>query len=271
MKSNPQMPLNKPPIIAALHLPPMIASRAPRTFSVSQIIEFTLRNIECAVSAGINTVYIQDVGDRPVPKEVQPHTIASLTAIGIEVRRSFPELTLGISLMSNGARAPLAIAQACGAKFIRIKVYMGVMVKPEGIIEGCAYDAIQYRSMCEAENIQILADVYDRTGEPLGRLPMGEAARQAVQLGRADGLVITGGNYNETIQMIKEVRSQNLTAPIFAGGGTSVENIKEVLQIADGVIVSSSLTSGVRMAEGMPSEWDPEKMRAFVINAGLAT
>jgi len=33
-----------------------------------------------------------------------------------------------------------------GAQFVRLKVYVGAMVKAEGILEGLAYAAIQYRA-----------------------------------------------------------------------------------------------------------------------------
>lgn len=256
---------NLPRVIAALHLPPHPASRHPMARSVSQMVDFALRNAERAVEAGIPALYIQDVADTPVAPQVQPHTIATLAVVGAAVRRAFPDLILGVCLMSHGAREPLAIAQAIGAQFVRLKVYVGAMVKAEGILQGCAYEAIQYRAQLGANEIAILADVYDRTGEPLGRLPLVEEARQAAVFGRADGLVLTGLSFNESLEMLGQVRAANLGVPLFLGGGANATNVSQALQVADGVIVSSAFKSRQGWTrEALLDEWEPERIQAFM-------
>ncbi|HLF02804.1 MAG TPA: BtpA/SgcQ family protein, partial [Anaerolineales bacterium] len=166
-------------VIAALHLPPFPASANPDAQSITVITEYAIRNTHYAVKAGVRALYLQDLGDYPVAPTVRPHTVAGVTAVGAALRREFPDLLLGVCLMSHGAREPLAIAQAIGAQFVRLKVYVGAMVKAEGVLQGCAHEAIQYRAQIKADDIAILADVYDRTGEPLGRMPLAEEARQA--------------------------------------------------------------------------------------------
>ncbi len=264
---------NPPRVIAALHLPPHPASRHPMARSVSQIVDFALRNAERAVESGIPALYIQDVADTPVAPQVQPHTIATLAVVGVAIRRAFPDLILGVCLMSHGAREPLAIAQAIGAQFVRLKVYVGAMVKAEGILQGCAYEAIQYRAQLGAEEIAILADVYDRTGEPLGRLPLVEEARQAAVFGRADGLVLTGLSFNESLEMLGQVRAADLGVPLYLGGGANATNVGQALQVADGIIVSSAFKSRQGWTrEALLDEWEPERIRAFmeaVRNTGL--
>ncbi|WP_322806818.1 BtpA/SgcQ family protein [Thermanaerothrix sp.] len=262
-----------PRVIAALHLPPHPASRHPMARSVSQMVDFALRNAERAVEAGIPALYIQDVADTPVAPQVQPHTIATLAVVGAAVRRAFPDLILGVCLMSHGAREPLAIAQAIGAQFVRLKVYVGAMVKAEGILQGCAYEAIQYRAQLGADEIAILADVYDRTGEPLGRLPLVEEARQAAVFGRADGLVLTGLSFEESLEMLGQVRAANLGVPLYLGGGANATNVSQALQVADGIIVSSAFKSRQGWTrEALLDEWEPERIRTFmeaVQKAGL--
>ncbi|MGB9799160.1 MAG: BtpA/SgcQ family protein [Thermanaerothrix sp.] len=263
-----------PRVIAALHLPPHPASHHPMAQSVTQMVDFALRNAERAVEAGIPALYIQDVADTPVAPQVQPHTVATLAVVGTAIRRTFPDLILGVCLMSHGAREPLAIAQAIGAQFVRLKVYVGAMVKAEGILQGCAYEAIQYRAQLEAEEIAILADVYDRTGEPLGRLPLVEEARQAAVFGRADGLVLTGLSFNESLEMLGQVRAANLGVPLYLGGGANATNVGQALQVADGIIVSSAFKSRQGWTrEALLDEWEPERIRAFmeaVRNTGLS-
>ena len=165
-----------PGVIGAFHLPPLMGSQHPSAQPISVAVDHALRNIEKAVKAGVPAIYLQDLGDTPIATSIQPHTAAALAVVGAAVRREFPDLALGICMMSHGCKEPLAIAQAIGAQFVRLKVYVGAMVKAEGLLEGLAYEAIQYRAHLHANDIQIFADVYDRTGKPMGRMPLEEEA-----------------------------------------------------------------------------------------------
>lgn len=255
----------RPAIIGALHLPPMSASQHPSALRVQAITDFALRNAEKAVKAGMPALYLQDLGDFPLSLEPQPHTIATLSVVGAAIRKEFPSIVLGVCMMSHAAKEPLAIAQAIQAQFVRIKVYVGAMVKAEGVIEGCAYEAIQYRSKIEAEDILILADVYDRTGQPLGRMPLVEEARQAAVFGRADGLVLTGMSFEESMKMLSTVRAANLDTPLLLGGGANKDNIADVLKVADGVIVSSAFKSVSGWTkEALLAEWETHRIEVFM-------
>ncbi len=261
-----------PKIIAALHLPPFPGSAHPDARSMEHIHDYVLRNVETAVSAGVHGLYLQDLGDHPVAPHVQPHVVAGVAAIGAAVRAAYPDLALGVCLMSHGAREPLAVAQAIGAQFVRLKVFVGAMVKAEGLLQGCAYEAIQYRAQIHAEDIAILADVYDRTGEPLGRQPLVEEARQAATFGRADGLVLTGRLYEETTLMISEAAQANLGVPLFIGGSVNAQNVAHALSIADGIIVSTAFKLvGGWTRESLQADWDAGKVRAFMQAASLGS
>ena len=113
-----------PKVIAALHLPPLPGSAHPDRQTMQQIREFALRNSEMAVEAGIKSLILQDLGDHPVARPIHPHIIAGVTAVGTWIHDQFPELQLGVSLLGHGARETLAIAQAIGARFVRLKVYV---------------------------------------------------------------------------------------------------------------------------------------------------
>jgi len=254
-----------PRIIAALHLPPFPGSGHPDRKSMHAIREFALRNTDMAVRAGIQALFLQDLGDHPVSRPIPAHIVADMSVVGSWIRQEYPDLQLGISLLGHGAREPLAIAQAIGAKFVRLKVYVGAMVKSEGLLEGCAAEAIQYRHQIGAEDIAIFADVFDRTGEPLGRLPLVEEVRQATVFGRADAVVLTGKSFTETLAMINEITNSDLHPPVLIGGGVNAGNVKDALRVADGVIVSSAFKSiGGFTRESLQADWEMEKIAEFM-------
>ncbi|MCX6053363.1 MAG: hypothetical protein NTZ74_00320 [Chloroflexi bacterium] len=258
-------PAPVPSVIAALHLPPFPASSHPDAKTFSGIRDFALRNIHMALSAGIGAIALQDLGEHPVARPIPAHIIAGVAVVGAWIREEFPDLTLGVSLLGHGGREPLAIAQAIGAQFVRIKVYVGAMVKAEGLLEGCAAEAISYRSQIGAGEICIFADVHDRTGHPLGSLPLIEEFRQAAVFGCADGVVLTGSSFSETLEMIEEVRHGKFTTPILIGGGVNPENVAQALKVAGGVIVSSAFKEQSAFTrESMRADWDHKRIAAFM-------
>lgn len=252
-------------LIAALHLPAMPSSAQPNAASIADAIAYARRNAAIALQNGMDGLYIQDLGDYPVARQPQPHTLARVTAVGCALRQDFPDAVLGVCLMAHGASGPLAVAQAMDADFVRLKVYVGAMIKAEGVLEGCAYEAIQYRAAIRAERIRILADVHDRTGVPLAPVPLQDVAQQAVTFGRANGLVLTGRNWSESKEMVSQVRRASLGVPLLIGGGVTAENAAEAFAVADGVIVSTALKQVASWAaDALDSDWDMEKVRVLV-------
>src|SRR5688500_9471629 len=69
--------------------------------------------------AGFDGLMIENMHDRPYLKGVAgPESVAGMTAIGREVRRAVSR-PLGIQILAGANREALAVAQACGASFIR--------------------------------------------------------------------------------------------------------------------------------------------------------
>src|SRR5581483_8429718 len=89
-------------------------------------------------------------------------------------------------------------------------------------------------------DITLLADVHDRTGFPLLDIPIEAAAGWAVHSG-ADALILTGRSYPESLQLLQKVRQSGVTKPLLMGGSATAEKVPEILQYADGIIVSNAL------------------------------
>ena len=94
------------------------------------------------------------------------------------------------------------MASASGADFVRIKVFVGAMMTPFGMETGQAFAAIRARNAFDAANVAIFADVHDRTGNPIASGGFAEDVDFAVRLGGADGLVVTGKDYAQTLALV---------------------------------------------------------------------
>ncbi|TRZ45697.1 phosphoric monoester hydrolase [bacterium] len=247
-----------PLVITALHLPELGMGHKP--MSMSWLEDYTLKNLAVFVEGGVPAVILQE--ETLNPNHARPENIAVMASLARIARHEFPALQLGIILQAHDPQAPLAIAHASGASFVRIKVFVGAILKAEGIQQGCAVVARDYRAMLGREDIQILADVHDRTGYPVSGEPIEVAADWAAHSG-ADGLILTGFTYEESLQYIDTVHKAGIQKPLLLGGGADESNVAEVLEHADGVIVSSAL----KRKDISPDEmvlWDVDSVKRFM-------
>ena len=237
-------------ITGVVHLPPFGADRLDLEGLESWLLEQIGIHAEC----GITSMMIQD----QTPGELAGlKNVAILSALGRTVKRMFPDLSLGIILEANNPSAAMYIANACGADFIRQKVFIGAMVKAGGVMTGRAGEVWEARKDMDRP-VRVLTDIYDRTGVPLGPLPIETAAGQALKFG-SDGLILTGKNFEESLDLADRARKQYPQAPVYLGGGITEKNVGEAVKHCDGMIVSSCL-----MEDGKDNVWSRQKIRRFM-------
>lgn len=252
------------PVIAALHLPPFQGGGDQGAADIDWIERYAVENAGIFLAGGVDGLFIQDQ-TAPIDVAGFPNVVANLAVAARAVRRTYPELPIGIIVNHHGAHSALAVAKAVGANFVRLKVYVGAMLKPGGVEEGCAFEALGYRTQLQAEKIAIFADVFDRTGIPLGPTTLEVASQWAVRRGRADALVLTGNSFAESLDMLDRVHSKNLGVPLLLGGSVTAENVGAALEHADGVIVSSALMRKDGTPQARRSRpWDQLAIRRFV-------
>lgn len=254
-----------PRVIAALHMLPSEVSAHPDAQPLNRIIDHILLHAQIAYDGGVRAFYVQDVNDTPVAPVILPQTVANVTAVGRELVRAFPDAKFGICLMQHGAKEPLQITNEIGGAFVRLKVYTGTMIKAEGMLHGCAWEAIQTRHALNARHIAIFADIYDRVGVPLAPLPLGEACRQAVAFGKADSLVLTGMNPTQTIEMLDEAIAVKTGVPLTVGGSVSVTTLKDFSHRARHFVVHAAFVrKGLPLHNGLPVDWHVDAVRELM-------
>ena len=165
-------------IIAALHLPDLAVARH---LSLAYLEDYVLANAAVFAKAGVPSLMLQDQTRQNGP--AAPSTVALMGALGSLVRRTFPAMDLGIIIQAHDAVAPLAVAHACGASYVRLKIFVGSAMTMEGAKSALAVEARSYRHDLRREDIALFADVFDRTSVPLIDVPPVEAAQAAVRLG----------------------------------------------------------------------------------------
>lgn len=245
--------------IGMVQLDPLPGGSMYRGGSVAAITRAAVAEAVALEEAGFDAVMIQNLADLPVDHRVNPLQVAWMARAAFEVSRAV-KIPLGLNFLENDAEAMLAVASAAELDFLRLKVFVGVMVTPFGLVSGCAHEANRIRNLLAADDIAFFADVHDRTGIHLGGRDIEPDMREAVDLGHADGLVLTGGSYQESMDYIRRARVKYARLPLLLGGSASESNLATTLEVADGAIVSSALKDN----SSAFGKIDPKKAESFM-------
>jgi len=223
-----------------LHVPALPGSPQGR-LEFNAIVTWVLKDADALASGPVDALLLENFGDAPFyPRRVPPHTVAFMTAIAREVKREF-RLPLGINVLRNDAESAIAIASAVSADFIRVNIHTGARVTDQGIIEGTAHETLRYRKLLGSD-VQILADLDVKHSAPVAPRPLEEEVEEVVSRGGADGVIVTGSATGKQTALadLKTAKRAAGRVPVFAGSGVNVQNIADVLKIADGAIGGTS-------------------------------
>lgn len=232
------------PLIGDIHLPPLPGTPRYRGATMGEIVERALEDAQAYAGGGMDGIIIENHGDIPFlkPGEIGPEIVAAMTAVACAVARAV-SMPIGINLLANDAVGALAIAKACGARFVRVNQWVNAYVSNEGFIEGESARALRFRRRIDAEDVAIFADVHVKHGSHaiVADRPVREQASD-VEFYDADVAIATGNRTGDAIpgEEISAIRS-GTSLPVIGGSGMTLANVEEILPLLDGAIIGSSL------------------------------
>lgn len=256
-------PLPPKALVGMVHLDALPGSPAC-TESLRAIIESACADARALRDAGFGAIMVENFGDAPFRAvRVDPHTVACMTVVARAVREAVA-IPIGINVLRNDAQAALAVATVAQADFVRINVHCGVYATDQGIIEGRADDTLRYRSLL-GSTVAIAADVHVKHARPLSTEDIASAAEETAYRGRADALIVSGTGTGKPTDLadLRTVRAAVPDRPLVVGSGASPDSVRELLAIADAIIVGTSIKQGGRTTAPV----DAARARALVAAA----
>jgi membrane complex biogenesis BtpA family protein len=206
-----------------------------------------LADAETLVAGGVDAVVVENFGDAPFyPASVPKHVVAEMTALVGAVTDAV-DVPVGVNVLRNDAEAAVSVAAATAADFVRVNVHVGARVTDQGIVEGQAHETLRLRERLDAD-VDILADVDVKHSAPLADRDLADEARETLERGRGDALVVSGsGTGVETdhsaLERVAPV-CETLGAPLVVGSGVTPGTVAGYLDVADAVVVGTALKEG---------------------------
>jgi uncharacterized protein len=251
-------------LVGMVHLPPLPG--APRAaLAVDAIEAQALAEARTLADAGFAACLVENFGDAPFHGAgVEPVTVAVMARVVACLRRELPDLTVGVNVLRNDAAAAVAVAAATGAAFVRVNVHVGATATDQGVLEGRAAETLRLRRRLGVA-VAVWADVQVKHGRSLAHEKVADEARDAVQRGLADALIVTGRGtgWATNVDDLRSVRALELGVPLYVGSGVTEQSLGLYLRESDGIIVGSALKQGGRAEAPL----DPERARRFAATA----
>ncbi len=228
------------PIIAMLHLPAMPGRpRHDRAAGMRLLVETVERDLEALQVAEVDGFLFCNEADLPYQLGVGHEVAAGMAAVIGQVRDLISR-PFGIDLVWDPL-STLAVARATGASFVR-EVFTGVFESDLGIMQPDLGAIAAYREQIGAGAVAMFSNITPEFASNLGNRSIAARARSAAYLG-VDAILISGRitGASTAVSELRDAKAAVPDTPVLANTGVREDTVDEILAIADGVFVGTSL------------------------------
>ena len=254
--------MHLPRLIGMVHLGPLPGSPG-FTGDLDAVVASAVSDAEVLTEAGFDGVMIENFGDAPFFADDAPKvTIAALTS-AVNAVYDATRIPTGVNVLRNDGLGALAVAAATPASFVRINVLSGTMYTDQGPIIGQAAEVARMRAAI-CPDVAVMADVFVKHATPPAGLTLTDATNDLVERGGADAIVVSGAGTGKAADVDQLATVTELSdLPVYLGSGVGIDNVGEMLAIAHGAIVGTSVK-----VDGVPTNpVDPDAAAAFIAAA----
>ena len=247
------------PVIAMAHLPALPGTPCYDAVSgMQKLIDVVGKDVEVLEKSGVDAIMFCNENDRPYVFTAGIEQIAAMTRVVTELKPTL--IPFGVDFLWD-PMATIAIANATGASFVR-EVLTGTYESDMGLWSPDAGRVMRFRQNIGGDNILMFFNIVPEFAASLGGRPVAQRALSAVTSCLADAILVSGvmAGSEAKLDHFYEIKEAVHNVPVMVNTGANVDNIATYLEVADGVIVGSSLkVDGVTW-----NPVDPERVEEFM-------
>lgn len=229
------------PVIAMVHLGALPGSPLhDRGAGFAGLVEGARKDLAALQKAGVDAVMFGNENDRPYEFAVDPASTATMAFVIGQLRAEI-RVPFGVNVLWDPL-STVALAAATGAQFAR-EIFTGSYASDMGQWTPDAGKAVRYRDRLGREDLVLLYNVSAEFAYSLDRRPLADRARSAVFSSIPDAILVSGAITGEAAEMsdLEAVKKALPNTPVLANTGVKHATVGDVLRVADGCIVGSSL------------------------------
>ena len=205
---------------------------------MAKLIDGVGRDVEKLQAGGVDAIMFGNENDRPYKLKAPEEGIAGMTAVVAAIKPML-QVPFGVNYLWDPC-ASVAIAAATGASFAR-EIFTGVFASDMGLWEPRCADALRLRRNLGRDDLKLLFNINAEFAASLDTRPIALRARSAVFSSLADAILVSGALTGQSADAseLRAVCETIQTVPVFANTGVTIDNVKEVLAVADGCVIGT--------------------------------
>ena len=226
-------------IIAMAHIGAMPGSPLyDEKGGMQKLIDGVAADIEKLQSGGVDAIMFGNENDRPYLLKATPESTAAMTAV-VAALKPMINVPFGVNYLWDPT-ASVAIAAATGAQFVR-EIFTGVFASDMGVWAPDAATPARLRRNLGRPDMKLLYNINAEFAHSLDERPIELRARSAVFSSLADAILVSGPVTGEPADssQLKRVCETVKDVPVFANTGVNIDNVKDTLALASGVIIGT--------------------------------
>jgi membrane complex biogenesis BtpA family protein len=232
---------DRKPVIAMVHLGALPGSPLHDAGAgLAGLVEGARKDLAALQAAGFDAVMFGNENDRPYEFKVDTASTATMAYV-IGALRSEIRVPFGVNVLWD-PMSTMALAAATGASFAR-EIMTGSYASDMGPWNPDAGAAMRYRDRLGRRDLALLFNISAEFAWSLDQRPLADRARSAVFSSIPDAILVSGAITGEAAAMsdLDAVKRVLPATPVLANTGVKHATVADVLKVADGCIVGSSL------------------------------
>ncbi|AVO37648.1 BtpA/SgcQ family protein [Pukyongiella litopenaei] len=229
------------PVIAMVHLGALPgAPLHDADAGLDGLVAAARADLAALQAAGVDAVMFGNENDRPYEFDVDRASTATMAFVIGQLRGEIT-VPFGVNVLWD-PHSTVALAAATGAAFCR-EIFTGTYASDMGPWTPDAGAALRYRDRLGRRDLAMLYNVSAEFADSLDRRPLPDRARSAVFSSIPDAVLVSGQITGEAAEMgdLQAVKAALPEVPVLANTGVKHDTVADVLRIADGCVVGSSL------------------------------
>jgi len=232
---------DKKPVIGMVHLGALPGSPLyDSSGGVDALVAAARRDLMALQKAGFDAVMFGNENDRPYEFAVDTASTATMAYVIGQLKAEIA-VPFGVNVLWD-PMSSIALAAATGARFVR-EIFTGTYASDMGMWTPDAGKAMRYRDRLGRSDLALLFNVSAEFAYSLDRRSLADRARSAVFSSIPDAVLVSGAITGEAAELseLEAVKAVLPDVPVLANTGVKHATVKDVLRVADGCIVGSSL------------------------------
>ena len=248
------------PVVAMVHLGALPGTPLyDPARGLDGLVEGAAKDLDALQNAGFDAIMFGNENDRPYEFAVDTASTATMAYLIGRLRPAL-KVRFGVNVLWD-PMSTMALAAATGASFVR-EIFTGAYASDMGPWTPDAGKAFRYRDRLGRPDLAVLFNVSAEFAWSLDRRSLADRARSAVFSSIPDAILVSGAITGEAAEMseLEAVKKALPDTPVLANTGVKHATVVDVLKVADGCIVGSSL----KVDGNTWNPVDPERAAEFM-------